>query len=349
MQKFIQARALIYRKFGDPREVLELETINVSAEPGREECLIEWLASPINPLDINRIQGNYALKSELPVIGGSEGIGRVVKTGSGSRFKVGDHVTIFSAETPFWTEYSIVNDDELVHLDERIPLDLAATLMINPPTAWIMLQKYVKLEKGDYVIQNSANSGVGRSVIEMCKVFGYQSINIVRSRPNIEQLKTELWRIGADHVFTEEEFKETSKKFLKSIKTRPKLALNGVGGKSALQISAVLERSGTCVTYGGMSKKAHEFTTSALVFNDIQVRGVAVGMWARREENLDEWNHCIDQVQKLAVAGKLTAIPMEKIRMSEHKKAIKKSLEGRSIKQLFIINSSTSTSSNSHL
>ena len=53
MQKFIQARALIYRKFGDPREVLELETINVSADPGREECLIEWLASPINPLDIN--------------------------------------------------------------------------------------------------------------------------------------------------------------------------------------------------------------------------------------------------------------------------------------------------------
>ncbi|CAP31999.1 Protein CBG13163, partial [Caenorhabditis briggsae] len=77
--------------------------------------------------------------------------------------------------------------------------------------------------------------------------------------------------IGADHVFTEEEFKQTSKEFVKSIKSRPKLALNGVGGKSALQISSVLERGGTCVTYGGMSKKAHEFTTSALVFNDIQV------------------------------------------------------------------------------
>ncbi|CAO4369541.1 unnamed protein product [Caenorhabditis nigoni] len=343
MQKTIQSRALIYHKFGDPREVLELQTIQVPAEPSKGECLVQWLASPINPLDINRVQGNYALKTEPPVIGGSEGVGKIIKAGSGSRFKVGDHVTIFSAETPFWTEYGIVDDEDLVQLDNRIPLDLAATLMINPPTAWIMLQKYVKLEKGDYVIQNSANSGVGRSVIELCKAFGYKSINVVRSRPNIKELKTDLWRIGADHVFTEEEFKETSKEFLKSIKSRPKLALNGVGGKSALQISSVLERGGTCVTYGGMSKKAHEFTTSALVFNDIQVRGVAVGMWARREENLDEWNFCVEQVQKLAVEGKLTSIPMEKVSLADHKKAIQKSMEGKSIKQLFIINSSATS------
>lgn len=344
MTKVIQSRALVYKKFGDPQKVLELDTIEVPADPPRGACLVEWLASPVNPLDINRVQGNYALKTEPPVIGGSEGVGVIVKVGLGSRFKVGDHVTIFSSETPFWTEYGIVDDDELIKLDNRIPLNLAATLMINPPTAWIMLEKYVKLSKGDYVIQNSANSGVGRSVIELCRAFGYKSINIVRNRNNIEALKTDLWRIGADHVFTEEEFKEISREFLKSIKVRPKLALNGVGGKSALQVSSVLERGGTCVTYGGMSKKAHEFTTSALVFNDIQVRGVAVGMWARQEGNLDEWNHCVDEVQKLAVEGKLTAIPMENVSMADHKKAIQKSMEGRSIKQLFIIKSSPSLS-----
>lgn len=150
----------------------------------------------------------------------------IFQTGPGSRFHVNDHVTIFSSETPFWSEYGIVEEEDLVKLDNRIPMvsgitvvlpyalflqDLAATIMINPPTAWIMLQKYVKLEKGDYVIQNSSNSGVGRSVIELCRAFGYNSINIVRNRPNIENLKTDLWKIGADHVFTEEEFKETGR------------------------------------------------------------------------------------------------------------------------------------------
>ncbi|CAB3403380.1 unnamed protein product [Caenorhabditis bovis] len=335
MQK---AKALIYKSFGDPRKVLELTTIDVKTKPVGNEVLIEWLASPINPLDINRIQGNYAIRENPPVIGGSEGVGRVVAAGPESRFKPGDHVTIFSMNTPFWSEYGIIDDAELIKLDSRIPLDLAATLMINPPTAWVMLKKYVKLNKGDYVIQNSANSGVGRSVIQLCKEFGYKSINIVRDRPDITNLKTDLWKIGADHVFTEEEFAANGRKFVKSLKIAPKLALNGVGGKSVLQISSTLGRGGTCVTYGGMSKKAHEFSTSALVFNDIRVRGIAVGIWARDPTNHDEWMECVREIQELAVRRAITAIPMQRVTMSEYREALKRSMEGRSIKQLIVMN-----------
>ena len=43
----------------------------------------------------------------------------------------------------------------------------AATLLINPPTAYMMLKHFVDLNPGDFVIQNSANSGVGRAVIEL--------------------------------------------------------------------------------------------------------------------------------------------------------------------------------------
>ena len=38
--------------------------------------------------------------------------------------------------------------------------------------------------------------------------------------------------------------------FVKTLSAPPKLALNGVGGKSALRISSVLERGGTCIVYG---------------------------------------------------------------------------------------------------
>lgn len=37
---------------------------------------------------------------------------------------------------------------------------------------------------------------------------------------------------------------------LKCVEGRPKLALNGVGGKSCLQISSLLSRGGMLVTYG---------------------------------------------------------------------------------------------------
>ena len=41
--------------------------------------LVKWLASPINPLDLIKIQGLYPIKTDFPVIGGSEGAGVVEK------------------------------------------------------------------------------------------------------------------------------------------------------------------------------------------------------------------------------------------------------------------------------
>uniref|UniRef100_A0A1I7WN17 ADH_zinc_N domain-containing protein n=1 Tax=Heterorhabditis bacteriophora TaxID=37862 RepID=A0A1I7WN17_HETBA len=177
------------------------------------------------------------------------------KVGRGSQYSPGDHVTIFSTETPFWTEYGLINEEELYKLDKRIDLyssntkDLGATFMVNPPTAWVMLRHFVNLTEGDYIIQNAANSGVGRSVIELCRVWKIKTINIVRNRDNIEKLKTELWKLGANHVFTEEEFLTEGKKFIRSLPSAPRLALNGVGGRSSLIISSTLESGATCVVY----------------------------------------------------------------------------------------------------
>ena len=120
--------------------------------------------------------------------------------------------------------------------------------MINPPTAYAMLKDFVPLQPGDYVIQNSANSGVGRAVIEIAHAYGYKTINLVRDRPEIATLKNELKSLGADLVFTEEEFQKEGRKIANEYDI--KLALNGVGGKSALMISSALAPKGTMVTYG---------------------------------------------------------------------------------------------------
>ena len=41
----------------------------------------------------------------------------------------------------------------------------------NPGTAFRMLKDFVDLQEGDMVIQNGANSAVGRAVIEIAKVL----------------------------------------------------------------------------------------------------------------------------------------------------------------------------------
>lgn len=80
-------------------------------------------------------------------------------------------------------------------------------MSVNPCTAYRMLRDFITLKKGDVVIQNGANSAVGQCVIQMCQAEGIKSVNIVRNRPDISQLKQELQALGADYVLTEEELR----------------------------------------------------------------------------------------------------------------------------------------------
>ena len=82
--------------------------------------MVKWLASPINPLDINRIEGTYP-GSEAPRIGGSEGIGVIEKAGPNSVLRPGDHVIpVFNAQ--IWTELFVTDSENLLKIRENIDL-----------------------------------------------------------------------------------------------------------------------------------------------------------------------------------------------------------------------------------
>lgn len=74
----------MYQKFGEPTEVIEQQDISADIQ-GKNllagEVLIQFLAAPINPADINTIQGVYAIKPKLPAIGGNEGVAQVMEIG----------------------------------------------------------------------------------------------------------------------------------------------------------------------------------------------------------------------------------------------------------------------------
>ena len=63
-------------------------------------------------------------------------------------------------------------------------------------------------------------------------------------------MREELRDLGADFVFTEEEFARDGRKFVAALERPVRLALNGVGGRSALRLGAALGRGGTMVVYG---------------------------------------------------------------------------------------------------
>lgn len=81
----------MYRSFGNPASVLKLENASLPAL-GPSDVRVQMLAAPINPADLNMVQGTYGIKPELPAIGGLEGFGVVHEAGSSASLKRGDYV-----------------------------------------------------------------------------------------------------------------------------------------------------------------------------------------------------------------------------------------------------------------
>ncbi|KAI1714278.1 alcohol dehydrogenase groES-like domain-containing protein [Ditylenchus destructor] len=228
----IISNQIIYKEHGNPSKVLQLEDISLAdIALQNSEVLVRWLAAPINPSDLYQIEGNFGIEPKLPAVGGNEGCGIIEKIGPGaSTVRPGDAVIpngLCGLGT--WRTYGIHDEKFLFKLDDaegglfhNIMGDcslVAASMLINPPTAYRMLKDFVDLQRGDYVVQNGANSSVGRYVIQLCHIWGYKSINVIRNRPDVEELKIDLNELGADKVYTRKSPTVSSRAFGPTAKT----------------------------------------------------------------------------------------------------------------------------------
>ena len=240
-------RALQIRAFGEPGGVLELADLPEPPAPADGEVLIGVEHAPINMNDLYLIQGAYPVRPSLPSGVGNEGVGRVLAIGKGvGHLKVGDRVLVplysFS-----WRERLVVPAAGLFALPEGDPRQLAM-LGINPPTAALLLNESIDLRLGDWVAQNAANSGVGRSLIAIARARGLKTINFVR-RP---ELVPELQAAGGDLVVVDQS--GALEKIRAMIgNARVPLGIDGVAGKASAIIAGVLSESGTLVVYALMS------------------------------------------------------------------------------------------------
>src|SRR5713101_5360358 len=220
-------RAVQIKAFGPPTEVLQLVDLPEPPRPAAGEVLVGVEYAPINLNDLSLIQGVFLVRPSLPTIVGNEGVGRILAIGDAvDHLKVGDRVLIplyaFS-----WRERLVVPATGLFSLPEADPRQLAM-LGINPTTASLLLDEASDLKPGDWIVQNAANSGVGRSLIAIAKARGMKTINLVR-RP---ELIPELQAVGGDLVVVDED--GALDKIRAAVGSdRVPLAIDGVAGKSS--------------------------------------------------------------------------------------------------------------------
>jgi len=320
-----------YSEHGDPEKVLKLSHLEVPELPKSGHVRVRWLAAPVNPADINQIQGVYPVKPPLPATGGNEGVGRVEEIGANvQNIAVGDHVVPAYSGQGTWQEVAVYESNKVFRIDKEIPIDTAATLQVNPPTAYRMLKDFVQLKRGDTVLQNGANSAVGRNVIQIARILGYETVNVVRDRANLRELADELKILGADHVITEAELVKDHRGKFKNIR----LALNCVGGKSSLMLAAALANQGVMVTYGGMSKQPVQVPTGPLIFKDIRLAGYWQSRWYEKSGIEKERTEMYADLTKWILNNELRPIKTHRHKLEDFKQAISAAVSETNCKQI---------------
>src|SRR3989440_11060612 len=218
----------VYSAHGNPADVLRIEA-QPWPRPDADEVVVAMQAAPINPADLNAIEGKYPAKREVPAVPGFEGSGIISEVGRNiSNGSVGSLV-ILPHDVGTWREACAVKANDVIVVPPEIDPVEAAMLKINPLTAWQLLHGYVKLESGDWVIQNAANSAAGRAVIQIAHALGYKTVNVVRREELIDELRAD----GGDAVLIDSE--NLRDEVRNATAGAPiKSGLNAVGGASTL-------------------------------------------------------------------------------------------------------------------
>jgi len=298
-------RQIQFQSFGKPEEQARCNDVPAAA-PQAGEVLVRILAAPINPADINYIEGTYGIRPELPAVPGNEACAEVIECAAGvDGLAAGDRV-VFLGRGNLWQDQLSVPADQLVKVPASIDPLQACQLSVNPPTALLLLSNFQDLQRDSWIAQNAANSAVGRALIQIARSKGIRTINFVRRESLIPQLEA----IGADAVLLDEKASVAEARELAG-GTGPALAFNAVGGESALRLMDLLAPGGQMITYGAMSRQSLKVPNSFLIFKGIELKGLWVTEWLKHS-GAGTVRDVFDQLGGLMANGNLE-LPVAKV------------------------------------
>jgi trans-2-enoyl-CoA reductase len=288
-------KAAVYETHGNPAEVLRVVELPLP-RPAADEVVVKMSAAPINPADLNAIEGKYPIKPALPATPGMEGAGLVMEVGSAVRdLAIGAQV-ILPHNFGTWREVAVIAGEKLIAVPKEIEPIQAAMLKVNPITAWRMIHDFVSLRKGDWLIQNAANSGAGQCVIQIARELGFKTVNVVRRPELVEELRS----LGGDVVVVDGE-NLRGEVSAATGKAPIRLALNAVGGENGLRVAKCLASDGTMVTYGAMSLQPLCIPNGMLIFKNLRFTGFWVNKWyeaATAQQRLDTFGPLFEMAKR---------------------------------------------------
>jgi len=265
-------RAIQITEFGAPEDVVRVVDLPEPPAPGEGEVKVGVEFSPLNMHDLLLVSGAL-VQPPLPLVLGNEGVARIIEVGpSVDTVAVGDLV-VLPLFAGAWRERLVLPAEGLFRLPEG-SVEQFSMLGSNPPTAGLILSEYTDLEPGDWIAQNAANSGVGRSLIALAKARGFRTINLARD----ESVFADLTASGADIVHLDDA--TAAEDVRKTIgDARVALAVDSVGGDAAARLLDLLSDGGSLVTYASATGQPMSVNALTLIGKRVTVRGFFAGQF----------------------------------------------------------------------
>jgi NADPH:quinone reductase-like Zn-dependent oxidoreductase len=256
--------------------------------PHAGEVLVKIAAAPVNPSDLMFVRGLYGQRKRLPVVAGFEGAGTVVEAGAGllPRYLLGKPV---ACAAPFdgdgtWAEYMVTPAAQVIPLSSATDLEQAAAMIVNPFSAWALLERAAEL-KANAVVQTAAASALGRMVVRLAMARGLHTINIVR-RPEQAQV---LAHEGAAYVLDSNDADFDERLGELCVRLRASVGFEAVAGEMTGRVLRAMPRGGRIVVYGALSREGCVVDPRSLIFEGKRVEGFWLADWLKRQNALKKF------------------------------------------------------------
>lgn len=268
-------------------------------KPGPGEVLVKVFASPVNPSDLMFVRGLYGFKKPLPAFPGFEGSGTVVDAGAGMMPGIlkGKRVACAAADAKttggMWSEYLVTSAQFCIPLNKKVDMEQGAMMLVNPLTAWALLDE---ARKGGHraAVQTAAASALGRMMVRLAKRFSFPLINIVRRPEQVALLR----QSGAEHILDSSAAGFDEQLHDLCHKLGATIGFDAVAGELSARVLRAQPRGARLLVYGALSLEACQADPGSLIFEEKRLEGFWLSGWLR-DKNLVQKFRMSSRVQEL--------------------------------------------------
>lgn len=299
--------AIYIVKNGKPEIAFERKETKIQ-EPDRDEVAIETEAFGLNFADVLARLGLYKDCPPLPAVVGYEVVGRVVKTGADTNgFNEGDRVVAFTLFGAY-SQYVVTKASAVAKIKEDYDTGKALALATQYCTAYYASNVAINIHPNEKVLVQAAAGGVGTALVQLCKLKDCKIYGTAGSPKKLDYIKSQGVDVPINYRTGD---------FSEKISEKLDVVFDSIGGATFKKGYKLLGSGGRMVPFGAATQlEAHnifskiKFGLSFGLYHPVgfimQSKSmVGVNMLRIAEEKPEIIQHCMQEVIKLAEAGKI--------------------------------------------